>query len=107
MRFHERSFKLWRMKNKRRFIKRKIQLNWGRWEKKIHFIQKKGVFSQDKKNESALEKIKGYQGDIQIHLRKMEVCQIEKNVEWKPIKFQKKKKRGSERERKRERKRAR
>ena len=60
------------------------------------------MFSQVKKNESALEKIKGYQGDIQIHLRKMEVCQIEKNVEWKPIKFKKKKKK-REREREKER----
>ena len=36
------------------------------------------MFSQEKKNESALEKIKGYQGEIQIHPGKMEVCQIER-----------------------------
>ena len=54
--------------------------------------KKRGVFSQVKKNESALEKIKGYQGEIQIHTGKMEVCQIERKneVEWKPIKFEKK-----------------
>ena len=45
---------------------------------KIHFI-KKSVFSQVKKNESALERIRGYQGEMQIHPRKMEVCQIERN----------------------------
>ena len=52
------------------------------------------MFSQVKKNESALEKIKGYQGEIQIHTGKMEVCQIERKnaIEWKPIKFKKQKK---------------
>ena len=35
------------------------------------------MFSQVKKNESALERITGYQGGMQIHSRKMEVCQIE------------------------------
>ena len=39
------------------------------------------MFSQVKKNESALEKIKGYQGEIQIHTGKMEVCQIERKNE--------------------------
>ena len=61
-----------------RFIKSKIQLNWGRWGKeksKTYFI-KKSVFSQVKKNESALERIRGHQGEMQIHLGKMEVCQI-------------------------------
>ena len=46
---------------------------------KIHFIKKKSVFSQVKKNESVLERIRGYQGEIQIHPGKMEVCQIERN----------------------------
>ena len=46
-----------------------------------------------KKNESALERIRGHQGEMQIHPRKMEVYQIKKNaVEWKPIKLKKKKK---------------
>ena len=45
---------------------------------KIHFI-KKSVFSQVKKNESAIERIRGYQGEMKIHPRKMEVCQIERN----------------------------
>ena len=43
---------------------------------KIHFI-KKSVFNQVKKNVSALERIRGYQGEMQIHPRKMKVCQIE------------------------------
>ena len=63
-----------------RFIKCKIQLNWGRWGKeksKTYFI-KKSVFSQVKKNESALERIRGHQGEMQIHPGKMEVCQIKK-----------------------------
>ena len=34
------------------------------------------MFSQVKKNESALERIRGHQGEMQIHLGKMEVCQI-------------------------------
>ena len=36
------------------------------------------MFSQVKKNESALERIRGYQGEMQIHPRKMKVCQIER-----------------------------
>ena len=47
---------------------------------KIHLIlkkKKKSVFSQVKKNEIALEMIRGYQGEVQIHPRKMEVYQIE------------------------------
>ena len=36
------------------------------------------MFSQVKKNESALERIKGYQGEMQIYPRKMKVCQIER-----------------------------
>ena len=56
-----------------------------RKRKKIRHIslnkKKKGIFSQVKKNESALEKIKGYQGEIQIHTGKMEVCQIERKNE--------------------------
>ena len=37
------------------------------------------MFSQVKKNKSALERIRGYQGEMQIHPRKMEACQIERN----------------------------
>jgi len=37
------------------------------------------VFSQVKENESALERIRGYQGEVQIHPRKMKLCQIERN----------------------------
>ena len=50
------------------------------------------MFNQVKKNENALERIRGYQGEIQIYPGKMEVCQIERKneVEWKPIKFEKK-----------------
>ena len=40
--------------------------------------KKRGVFSQVKKNESALERIRGYQGEIQIHPGKMEVYPIER-----------------------------
>ena len=40
-------------------------------------LKKKSVFSQVKKNESALERIKGYQGEMKNHPRKMKVCQIE------------------------------
>ena len=36
------------------------------------------MFSQVKKNESALERIRGYQGEMQIHPRKMKVYQIER-----------------------------
>ena len=36
------------------------------------------MFSQVKKNESALERIKRYQGEMQIYPRKMKVCQIER-----------------------------
>ena len=39
------------------------------------------MFSQVKKNESALEKIKGYQGVIQIYPGKMEFCQIKRERE--------------------------
>ena len=46
---------------------------------KMHFIKKKCVFSQVKKNESALERIRGYQEEMQIHPGKIEVCQIERN----------------------------
>ena len=49
------------------------------------------MFNQVKKNESALERIKGYQGEIQIHPGKMEVCQIEKKMQLSAIKFRKKK----------------
>ena len=73
----------------------KSNQNWGRWGKeKIRHIsskkKKKSVFNQVKKNESALERIKGYQGEIQIHLGKMEVCQIEKKMQLSAIKFRKK-----------------
>ena len=61
-----------------RFIKSKIQSNWGRWGKE-KVIYQKNVFSQVKKNKSALERIRGYQGEMQIHPRKMEACQIERN----------------------------
>ena len=84
-----------------KFIKRRnlIKLRKMRKRKsKTHFINNKNsVFSQVKKDESPLERIRGYQGEIQIHLGKMEVRQIERTkkkknaVEWKPIKFQKKK----------------
>ena len=59
---------------------------------KTHFIKKKkkSVFNQVKKNESALQRIKGYQGEIQIHPGKMEVCQIEKKMQSSAIKFRKK-----------------
>ena len=53
----------------------------------------KSVFSQVKKNESALERIRGYQGEMQIHL-----CQIERNEKcsWvKAKKIPKKKKKSS------------
>ena len=36
------------------------------------------MFSQIKKNESALERIRGYEGEMKIHPRKMKVCQIER-----------------------------
>ena len=69
---------------------------------KIHFLKK--VCSVKSKNESALERIRGYQGEMQIHLGKMEVCQIEKNaVVWKPIKFQKSKIKNQKRKRKKKR----
>ena len=42
---------------------------------KIHF-KKKSVFSQVKNNGNALERIRGYQGEMQNHPRKMKVCQI-------------------------------
>ena len=61
-----------------RFIKSKIQSNWGRWGKE-KVIYQKNVFSQVKKNKSSLERIRGYQGEMQIHPGKMEVCQIERN----------------------------
>ena len=48
------------------------------------------MFNQVKKNESVLERIKGYQGEIQIHPGKMEVCQIEKKMQLSAIKFRKK-----------------
>ena len=67
---------------------------------KTHFIKKKSVFNQVKKNESALERIKGYQGEIQIHPGKMEVCQIEKKMQLSTIKFRKKIKEEKEKKRK-------
>ena len=49
-------------------------IKWGRWgkgKKKDTFHQpkkkKKSVLKHVKKNESTLERIKGYQGEIQIH----------------------------------------
>ena len=69
---------------------------------KIHLIikKKKSVFSQVKKNESALERIRGYWGEVQIHPRKIEVYQIErtKKCNWVkdnkiPKKLKKKKRR--------------
>ena len=36
------------------------------------------MFSQVKNNGNALERIRGYQGEIQNHPRKMKVCQIER-----------------------------
>ena len=53
---------------------------------KTHFIKKKSVFNQVKKNESALERIRGYQGEMQIHPRKMKVCQIERTKKKNAIK---------------------
>ena len=54
---------------------------------KIHFLKKKKfVFNQIKKNESALERIRGYQGEMQIHPRKMKVCQIERTKKKNAIK---------------------
>ena len=85
---HERHEIQWKIiqvekdEQKWRFIKRRnlIKLRKMRKRKsKMHFIKKKCVFSQVKKNESALERIRGYQGEMQIHPRKMEVYQIERN----------------------------
>ena len=48
---------------------------------KIHFIKKVCLVKskkKKKKHESALERIRGYQGEIQIHPRKMKVCQKQK-----------------------------
>ena len=57
---------------------------------KIHFIKKvclvKSSQKKKKKNESALERIRGYQGEIQIHPRKMKVCQIERTKKKNAIK---------------------
>ena len=53
------------------------------------------MFSQVKKNESALERITRYQGEMQIHPRRWKSIKLKetKNADkWKPIKFQKKKK---------------
>ena len=101
---HERHEIQWKIiqvekdEKKWRFIKRRnlIKLRKMRKRKsKMHFIKKKCVFSQVKKNESALERIRGYQGEMQIHPRKMKVCQIErtKKCSWvKANKIPKKKK---------------
>ena len=66
--------------------------------------KRKSVFSQVKKNERALERIRGYQGEMQNHPRKMKVCQIERTkknvVEWKLVKYQKIFKKRKEKKRK-------
>ena len=54
----------------RKMAKRKI---------KIHFINNKKVFSQVKKHESAVEKIRGHQIEMQNHPIKMTLCQTEGN----------------------------
>ena len=85
MRFHERSFKLRGMSKNEDSSREEnpIRLRKMRKRKKIRHIslnkKKKGIFSQVKKNENALEKIKEYKREIQIHPRKMEFYQIERN----------------------------
>ena len=75
MRFHERSFKLrGRSKNEDSSKAKFNQIEEDEEKKsKIHFIKKK-VCSVKKKNENALERIRGYQGEIQIHPGKMKFC---------------------------------
>ena len=77
MRFHERSFKLRRMSQNFDSSKEKFNQIEEDEEKKREDTfnnNNKSVFSQVKKNESVLERIRGYQGEMQIHL-----CQIERN----------------------------
>ena len=85
---HERHEIQWKIiqvekdEKKWRFIKRRnlIKLRKMRKRKsKMHFIKKKCVFSQVKKNESALERIRGYQGEMQIHPKKDESLSNWKN----------------------------
>ena len=64
-------------------------------KKKVRYMSSKKWVQSSQENESALERIRGYHGKMQSHLRKMKVCQIEGNknaIEWKPIKFRKKEK---------------
>ena len=64
-------------------------------KKKVRYMSSKKWVQSSQENESALERIRGYHGKMQSHLRKMKVCQIERNknaIEWKILKFQKNKK---------------
>ena len=56
------------------------------------------MYSQVKKNESALERIRGYHG--QSSRKDRRVSNWKNAVEWKPIKFQKKKKNISKKKKK-------
>ena len=68
--------KKWRFIMKRNSIKlRKM----AKRKIKIHFINNKKVFSQVKKHESAVEKIRGHQIEMQNHPIKMTLCQTEGN----------------------------
>ena len=72
MKFHKRSFKLRRIsknEDSSRENSNQMRKMRKRKKKKTHFInqKKKSVFNHVKKNESTLERIKGYQGEIQIH----------------------------------------
>ena len=73
MKFHKRSFKLRRIsKNEDSSREKSNQMRKMRKRKKKDTFhqpkkKKKSVFNHVKKNESTLERIKGYQGEIQIH----------------------------------------
>ena len=74
-RFHERSFKLRGRSKNEDSSKAKFNQIEEDEEKKVRYISlKKKVCSIKKKNENALERIRGYQGEIQIHPRKMKFC---------------------------------
>ena len=64
-------------------------------KKKVRYMSSKKWVQSSQENESALERIRGYHGKMQSHLRKMKVCQIErtKKCSWvKANKIPKKKK---------------
>ena len=72
-------------------------------KKKVRYMSSKKCVQSSQENESALERIRGYQGEMQNHPRKMKVCQIErKKCSWVKANKIPRKKKEKRKEKKRE-----